>query len=278
MWYAKDIKDRYTVLWMYYDLMADKRRTLTYPNQMMVAGHRGDCYNYCENTMEAFEAAIQAGADMIETDVRMTKDGVLILMHDADVERTTDGKGLVKDKTFAEIQKLNAGDKYHFLPVPALEELLQLLSARKVLLNLEIKEYYTEENSERCNACIDACVALVQKYGFTDKMVFNSFDAYVLEYIAHKYPGQFLLHGFYPYTIMKNVKRNPDEYLYCACISNVRDPETYEYLKSKGIEAWIGTGVTNEGILQESFSLGAKLITTNFPADCIEKLKRRGAR
>ena len=72
-------------------------RTLTQANRMLVAGHRGDCYNYYENTMKAFEAAIAAGADMIETDVRMTKDGVLILMHDDKVDRTSDGYGYIKD-------------------------------------------------------------------------------------------------------------------------------------------------------------------------------------
>ena len=52
---------------------------LTWEDKMMVAGHRGDSYNCYENTMEAFQAAIDAGADMIETDIHMTKDGILVL-------------------------------------------------------------------------------------------------------------------------------------------------------------------------------------------------------
>ena len=56
----------------------------------MVAGHRGDSANYPENTMAAFRAAIEAGADMIETDVRLTRDGVPVLIHDKLVDRTTD--------------------------------------------------------------------------------------------------------------------------------------------------------------------------------------------
>ena len=63
---------------------------LTNDFRMTVAGHRGDSYNYYENTMAAFKEAHLSGADMIETDVRLTKDGVLVLMHDDTVNRTTD--------------------------------------------------------------------------------------------------------------------------------------------------------------------------------------------
>ena len=254
---------------------------LTAEHKMMVAGHRGESYHYYENTMEAFVAAIDAGADMIETDVRITKDGALVLIHDETVDRTTDGTGYVKEKSFEEMRKLNAGGKDNFRQIPTLEELLVLLKERNILLNLELKEYYSEENAERCHQCIDECVKIIEKYQFADKMVFNSFDAHVLEYIADKDHGKYLLHGFYPYSIMKNVKRNPDEYLYCACIwgpGGYRNPAYYEYLKEKGIEAWIGASVTREGDLKESFELGASLITTNSPKDCVDKLKKIGAR
>ena len=90
--------------------------------------------------------------------------------------------------------------------------------------------------------------------------------------------GKYLLHGFYPYSIMSNVKRNPDEYLYCACIFDDRNEAHYQYLVSKGIEPWIGAGVTKTGHLEECFRLGARLVTTNFPADCLKKLEQMGAR
>ena len=252
--------------------------TLTIENKMMVAAHRGDSYNCYENTMEAFRAAIDAGVEMIETDVRLSKDNVLILMHDDKVDRTTDGTGLVKDLTFEELRQLNAGGKHHPLQIPMLEELLVLLKEKNVLLNLEIKEYYSEENLERCQLCIEECVKLVEEYGLADKMVFNSFDAWVLEYIDEKYHGKYLLHGFYPYSKMRNVNRNPDEYLYCAFVYGDRDPACYEYLNERGIEAWIGASVTKEGHLGECFELGARLVTTNFPKNCMEKLKNVGAR
>ena len=252
-------------------------RTLTLDNKMMVAGHRGDCYNCFENTMKAFETAIAAGADMIETDVHLTKDGVLILMHDDKVDRTSNGSGYIKDMTYEELLQLNVGGKTEPAIVPTLEELLVLLTKHDVMLNLEIKEYYTPGNESRCVECIEKCVEMIEKFGYHDKMVFNSFDAYVLEYLAEHYPDRYLLHGFYPYSIMTNVKRNPDEYLYCACVFSM-NPANYSYLQNKNIEPWIGAGVTIESRLKECFEMGARLITTNFPADSIKKLERIGAR
>ncbi|MBO5071018.1 MAG: hypothetical protein J6C37_11775 [Roseburia sp.] len=251
---------------------------ITFDDKMMVAAHRGDSYNYYENTMEAFMAAIESGADMIETDVHLTKDGVPVLIHDHTVDRTTDQKGLVSEMTYEELCRLNAGGREEHQTIPVLEELLQLLSEKKILLNLEVKEYYQEGNEERCHDCIDKCVKLIEKYGYADKMVFNSFDAHVLEYIDEKYKGKYMLHGFYPYSIMSNVERNPDEYLYCACIFEDREKQHYDYLQSKGIEPWVGAGVTREGHLKECYELGAKLVTTNFPGNCIYKLEKAGAR
>ena len=88
--------------------------TLTKEDRMSIAGHRGDCYNYYENTMTAFKKAVEAGADMVETDVRLTKDNVLILMHDAKVDRTTNGRGMVSDMLYDDIAKLNAGDSLDY--------------------------------------------------------------------------------------------------------------------------------------------------------------------
>lgn len=251
---------------------------LTIPGRMTVAAHRGDSYNCFENTMDAFRAALEAGADMVETDVRLTCDGKLVLIHDATVDRTTDSTGLVSEMTREALLELNAGGGNTPARIPTLEALLQLLAPTRVTLNLEVKEYAEEGNLERCHQCIDQCVALVEQYGFANRMVFNSFDAHVLEFIHTNWPGRFLLHGFYPYDKMRHVTLNPDDYLYCACIFDDRNPAHYRYLQQKGIEPWIGAGVTKREHLRECFALGARLVTTNFPADCLKKLEQIGAR
>lgn len=251
---------------------------ITYDDKMMVAAHRGDSYNYYENTMEAFLSAIENGADMIETDVHLTKDMALVLIHDDTVDRTTNSKGFVREMTYDELTRLNAGGKYDYQAIPTLEALLELILEKNVFLNLEIKEYYEEGNEDRCDYCIEECIKLVEKYGYADKMVFNSFDAHVLEYIDANYGGKYMLHGFYPYSIMRNVRRNPDNYLYCACIFDSRNEENYRHLQENGVEAWIGASVTGAEHLRECYELGAKLVTTNFPGDCINKLGKIGAR
>lgn len=251
---------------------------LTHEGRMMVAAHRGDRANCPENTMEAFCSVLAAGVDMIETDVHMTCDGELVLIHDKTVDRTTDGTGLVCQMTYARLLELNAGTPQQPARIPRAEELLELLTGTGVTLNLEIKEYCDPGNEARSRECVERCVALIEKYRFADKMIFNSFDAAVLEYIDATYPGRYRLHGFYPYSRMYRVKRNPDEYLFCACLKENRNPNHYAYLRARGIESWIGDSVVEQEHLEECFRLGARLVTTNLPGDCLEKLKRIGAR
>ncbi|MBO5312660.1 MAG: hypothetical protein J6B29_01710 [Clostridia bacterium] len=246
---------------------------LTCDERMTVAGHRGDSYNCFENTMTAFKQALEAGADMIETDVRLSRDGKMVLIHDETVERTAHKKGRVGEMSFEELRALNVGNKNHPESIPTLEELLSWASREKVALNLELKEYYTEGNEERCVECIEGVISLVEKYEMTDRVVINSFDAWILEHVYKRYGKKYLLHGFYPYWEMMRVSINPDEYLYCACIFDDTNKAHYDYLAKKGIEAWIGASATQRDRLELCWEYGARLVTTNNPADTIKKLK-----
>lgn len=108
-----------------------------------VAAHRGDWIYAPENSIPALEHAIFFGADMIETDVRLTKDGKIIMMHDYSVDRTTDGKGTIADLTLAEIQKLHLRNNFGGmtdLKVPTLEEYIQV-AKDKILLYLDKAGY-----------------------------------------------------------------------------------------------------------------------------------------
>ncbi|MBO5262137.1 MAG: hypothetical protein J6B45_03730 [Clostridia bacterium] len=247
--------------------------TLTPEKRMYVAAHRGDSYNYYENTMTAFEKAYEAGCDMIETDVHLSFDGHLVLIHDDKVDRTTNGRGRVDEMTLNELKRLNAGDTSTLEEIPTLEQLLSFVSDKNITLNIEIKEYYSEKNEERTIKCIEDTIALVEKYGLGKRILINSFDAWVLEYVYKKYGKKYLLHGFYPYWEMNNVSINPDEYLYCACIFDNENKSLYDYLISKNIEPWVGASITQKSKLDICRKYGARLITTNNPADIIKKLK-----
>lgn len=251
---------------------------LPYQNEMTVAAHRGDSYNCFENTMEAYEVARLAGADMVETDVRMTADGYLVLMHDSTAKRTACDIRAIAEMTLDEVKQLNAGSEFHPLPVPTLEEFLSWAAAHDgLMLNIELKEYYEPGNEQRCRECADKVVAMVRKYGLEGRIVLNSFDAWPLQYVDETYGHSFMLHGYYPYEGMKRVDRNPDEFLYCACIwGEIKNKAHYDHLLKVGIEPWVGASFTSTDILDMACRYGAPLVTTNFPSDTIERLKGLG--
>ncbi len=107
-----------------------------------ICAHRGAMGTHPENTIVAFKEAIRLGAQMIEFDVRMTKDNALVIMHDATVDRTTNGSGLVRDLTLSEIRKLDAGSwkskKFAGEKVPTLKEALQMMP-QNVWINIHLK-------------------------------------------------------------------------------------------------------------------------------------------
>ena len=114
---------------------------------VMVASHRGDWRNFPENSLEAIESAIKMGVDIVEIDLQRTKDGELILMHDATLDRTSTGTGMIADTTFAYIKTLklrngcNIRTKHN---VPTLREALKLAKGR-VMLNLDKADRYFEQ-------------------------------------------------------------------------------------------------------------------------------------
>ncbi len=96
---------------------------------VLVASHRGDWQNYPENSLAALQSCIDLGVDIVEIDVRKTKDGHLVLMHDSDVNRTTNGTGSVSTKTLAEIKQLlliNHNGRLSTERVPTLKEAMEL--------------------------------------------------------------------------------------------------------------------------------------------------------
>lgn len=108
---------------------------------MHIYAHRGASADYPENTLTAFRSAIELGAYGIELDVHVSTDGVPVVIHDADVSRTTSGTGKIAEMYLADIKKLDAGNGEH---IPTFEEVL-LLTKGKVKLDIEIKAPGAEE-------------------------------------------------------------------------------------------------------------------------------------
>lgn len=112
-----------------------------------IVAHRGDWRKSPENSIKAFESCIEMGADMIEIDVRKTKDNELVVIHDNTLDRTTNGKGKISDKTLAEIKNLRLRAGHGAVTrhsIPTLEEVL-LLCKDKVLINIDKGYDYFEQ-------------------------------------------------------------------------------------------------------------------------------------
>jgi glycerophosphoryl diester phosphodiesterase len=141
--------------------------------------HRGASGYYPENTMMAFEKAIELGCTGIETDVHMTKDGYLVLMHDEKIDRTTDGMGYIKDYNLEELRQLDAG-KWKALEfsgerIPTVEELIELAKSKDIIINFEIKTdviWYKDIEQK--------LIEMIHKYNVSDKIIISSFNHYTI--------------------------------------------------------------------------------------------------
>jgi glycerophosphoryl diester phosphodiesterase len=143
----------------------------------VVVAHRGDSTNLPENTIDAFEAAIRAGAEGVEFDVRITADGAAVVLHDANVDRTTDGSGLVRSMTLEQVRRLRIA-----LPgggtagVPTLRETLGLLAGRAAA-DIEIKNVPGDPDfdPDREDA-VEATIAALEATGFDGPVIVSSFN------------------------------------------------------------------------------------------------------
>ena len=155
---------------------------------MQIFAHRGFSLQYPENTMTAFRKALEAGADGIEMDARLTQDGQIVIMHDPTIDRTTNGKGKVRDMLLQEILGLDAGIKkgvvFENERVPMLEQVFAELGG-KLLLNIELCNYDEGDNRQLANQTVE----LIEKYKLVDSVIISSFRFNNLVYVKDKNPG-----------------------------------------------------------------------------------------
>jgi glycerophosphoryl diester phosphodiesterase len=120
-----------------------RQRLVQERGRVWVIGHRGAMGHRPENTIASFEHALELGADWIELDVHLTRDGALAVIHDESVDRTTDGHGLVQNHSLAELKQLDAGawfnPAYAGERIPTLDEVLAWARARGTVVDIEIK-------------------------------------------------------------------------------------------------------------------------------------------
>lgn len=147
-------------------------RSRTSTDYIWVAAHRADCLYAPENSMEALQHALFFGADIIETDVRMTKDGHLVIMHDYTVDRMTDGTGTISEMTLDEIKQLHLKTNWGgqtSLEVPTLEEFIDFAKG-KMCLYLDKAGYDIPGNEP--GTLVKAMLKVLKKKGVLEETIF----------------------------------------------------------------------------------------------------------
>lgn len=148
----------------------------------VIFGHRGYPAKFAENSLEGFRYAVNHGAEGVEFDVHLTKDGVPVVMHDEKIDHTSDGKGWIKDFTLAELRQ------YHLTngePVPELKELFEILENQNLWINLEFKTNIVHyPNIEQI------VFDLAKQFHFVHPIIFSSFDYVTLKNCQEIDPNQ----------------------------------------------------------------------------------------
>ncbi|MEJ2243825.1 MAG: glycerophosphodiester phosphodiesterase family protein [Candidatus Bathyarchaeota archaeon] len=209
---------------------------------MLKIGHRGARAYEPENTLSSFRKAIELGANAVELDVRKTKDGKLVVIHNADVNKTTNGEGAVNALTLEQIQKLVTDKDEH---IPTLDDVLDSVG-KKVKVLVELKEVGTEQQ----------VLDMIQQKGLTDNVILVSFHEEALKkirelnktittgliYVRHKNPVQTALDlkatyllSLYRFTHSADIKKAHENGLK-VIVWTINNNEEVEEYKKKGVD------------------------------------------
>ena len=154
----------------------------------VIIAHRGYRKRYPENTLAAFAAAFDAGVGMVELDVTLTRDRRVVVLHDATLDRTTDGRGQVRDFTLEELKQLDAGSwfdpRFSGERLPTLEEALDLCATRG-MVNIEIKADAFEAARHK-DAIEEQVLTAVAERSMGDRVLISSFETRFLARIADR--------------------------------------------------------------------------------------------
>lgn len=226
-----------------------------------VVGHRGAAGLYPENTRKGFCHAIKLGVDYIECDVHLTFDHHLIVMHDATIDRTTNGTGSIQNLTLKTMRALNAGDGQH---VPTFDEVLDLVTDQFTLL-CELKGANTEEKA----------IESVCTKGLENNVIFTSFHMPRIEKVKHINP-QLKTGAILPNPSEDDIKRaadlgatNIDVNFKNVCYRIVNQAVKYNL----GLIAWNPDTLAEQ---QAMIALGISTISTNRPDILLDYLRQNG--
>ena len=241
--------------------------------------------------MPAFESALRFGVDMIETDVHMTSDGHLVIIHDRALKRTTGAEGTTDAVTLQDIRSLDAGhlysDDFKKTPVPTVEEFISLIKNSDMLVNWELKDYPHEVGDSFAFEAADKLVQTIKKHGLQERSMLNSFSDRVLEYIVGQYGSAFPIHGQGIHHCQRTKDRalvkQEELYDWCCLYSEEKGykpldfPRNFEYCKEHGILACVCVPDTVD-TYRKYIELGCRMFTSNDIYEADRILRELGVR
>ena len=226
--------------------------------------HRGASEYYPENTALSFRKGLEMGANGIETDVQITKDGVLVLFHDDTLDRVTGQTGCIADYTLAELLTFDVfkGEKKE--KIITFEDFLKEFGGKDLTFAIELKVTGIEK----------AVADMVYKYNAQDKVIITSFIFDALAEMKKCAPD--LRRGYLLFNLDLKTREQIDQldlYEICPQGPNVSAQEVEEFHgKGYGVRAW---GMTNVDIMKETIAKGVDGMTVNFPDKLTEYLKNK---
>ncbi len=239
-------------------------------------GHRGFSGKYPENTMLAFEKALEAGCEGMEFDVHLTRDGELVIIHDEAIDRTSNRSGLVKDMTYEELCQVDFSYKYAgqfgFQKIPTLREYFELVRDRDILSNIELKTgVYEYPGIEQ------AVYDLIREYHMEDRVVISSFNHHSI--LRMKALAPQLVCGFLSETWILDVGEYVSSHgveAYHPQFAMLTDPEVAD-LRAHGVQINTWT-VNEEKDILHMIRLGVDGIISNYPDRVAALLRQEGLR
>ncbi len=245
--------------------------------EIKVIAHRGDSFHYPENTLSAFRSGISKGADLIELDSHVTKDGVLITLHDHKLDRTTNAAQifgrtdvLVSQTPWEQIKGLDAGTwkdpKFGGEPLPTLEDSLHAIQAGSITL------------LERKSGSALAHAKLLERLGYTQSLVVQSFDWDFLAAMRTWLPSVRLAALCGEEVTPERIADLKRAEIPIAVWSHERiNPQAVALFREAGLEWWVYT-IDDPQQWTRLVELGANGIITNKPGELLEWLKQKGLR
>jgi len=245
---------------------------------MLVIAHRGASDRAPENTLASFKAALDIGVDGIELDVHLSRDGQLVVIHDANLKRTTNGQGLVHEYTVAELKALDAGGwhgpAFAGERIPTFEEVLDLVGKR-VPLQVEIKGA-TEGVTE-------ATIAALDRRGLLDTAMITSFQLGLLPRVRELVPSVEI--GALVWGRARTEDRTPMTPAECVAATRAAradvmllwhecvDEPRVAAARAAGIAVGVAGGTAKAEDMRRVLSFGIVRMTTNYPDICKEVVR-----